>query len=82
MKLAGQRVMLYLNGEGEEYLNRIANFPFIKPLVAEVTETDDLGLWIRKGRPGDQTSALLLRWQFVLGMEASVETGKAIGWKG
>jgi len=81
MKLDGQRVLLYLTKEGEDYLHRIANFPSIMPVITDVAETDDFGLWIRRGREGDPTSVLLLRWQFILGMETSVRMKKAIGWK-
>jgi hypothetical protein len=81
MNLSGQRVKLYLTEEGEDYLFRIAGYPSLSivPVKVDITETDDLGIWIQKKLDGHTTSVLLLRWEFILGTEIDEENRKLIG---
>jgi hypothetical protein len=69
MKLAGQQVTLYLGEAGEALFRKAAHGHIVGPVVVvEVAETDDLGIWVR-ARLGSPEWVLLLRWEFILGVE-------------
>jgi hypothetical protein len=47
----------------------------------DVEETDDIGIWVRVERKSS-THVLLIRWEFILGIELPVDSGKVIGLRG
>jgi hypothetical protein len=61
--------MLYLAAEGYEVL-RLASIEFEeeKPLLAAVSESDDLGMWIQFNRDGESRD-FLLRWEYILAVD-------------
>jgi hypothetical protein len=81
MKLAGQRVVLFLSEEGEAFFHKVANVRSLSPVIAEVVETDDLGIWVRARQKAPEW-VLLLRWEYVLGIEVQEEKSKVIGLRG
>ena len=83
MRLAGRRAKLFLTDEGKEFLCRIAEAvePSEGPPKAFVEETDETGIWIRVRRE-EGLQVLLLRWEFILGLEMPPLTGKVVGLKG
>jgi hypothetical protein len=81
MKLAGQRVILFLSEDGEAFFHKVANVHSLSPVTAEVAETDDLGIWVRARQEAPEW-VLLLRWEFIPGIELPAYTGKVVGLKG
>ncbi len=82
MKLAGKRVTFFLSDEGWKFLHDTAWVDALNPLTVEVEDSsDDIGIWVRVER-GFKHNALLLRWEFILGMELPLDTGKVIGLRG
>ena len=81
MKLAGQQVVFYLSEDGEDFFHRIAGVNSVSPVIAEVAETDDLGIWVRARRREAPEWVLLLRWEFILGIEVRDEKS-VVGLKG
>ena len=97
MKLAGRPATFFLSEEGKEFFDRVAGVvlseddkEFLVQLTTpqppgvvtvDVEETDDVGIWIqikREFRP----RVLLLRWEFILGIELPADSGKVVGLKG
>ena len=81
MKLAGQQVILFLSEDGEAFFHKVANVHSLSPVIAEVTETDDLGIWVRARQEAPEW-VLLLRWEFILGIEVREGKSKVVGLKG
>jgi hypothetical protein len=73
MKLVGQQVVFFLCEEGADFFHRIAGVKSISPVIAEVAETDDLGIWVRARQQEAPEWVLLLRWEFILGIEVREE---------
>jgi hypothetical protein len=83
MRLAGRTVTFFLGEDGKEFFHRITGEEHSPDLVtADVEETDDVGIWIRMQRRKSPASLVLLRWEFILGIELPVDTGKVVGLKG
>ncbi len=82
MNLANKIVYLFLAEEGLQVLGMasIACDPE-HPLRAEVVESDDLGLWIRKAHGRDEHN-FLLRWDYILGVDVPAGTAKPFGLTG
>ena len=77
VKLAGKKVAVVLTEDGRQVI-RLASvgLPDSSLLLVVVYETDELGIWIRVRR-GSEERFFLLRWEYVLGIEAPDETGKS-----
>ena len=73
MNFSRKSLTLFLAEEAYEVL-RLASisFPEGKPLLAEVAESDDLGLWLRIDRDGEPHD-FLLRWEYILGIDKHAE---------
>ena len=82
MRLAGRRATFFLNDEGWKFLHEAAWVDTLNPFTVEVEDSsDDIGIWVRVER-GSHFNALLLRWEFILGIELPVDTGKVVGLRG
>jgi hypothetical protein len=82
MKLAGQTVAVILTEERKQLLGSASfNVSESSAHIVTIEEADDLGPWIRIARE-DRIHFLLLRWEFVLSMDITRETGQLIGLRG
>jgi hypothetical protein len=81
MKLVGQKVVLFLSEEGEAFFHKVANIHSLSPVMAEVAETEDLGIWIRARKEAPEW-VLLLRWEYILGIEVQERNSKVFGLRG
>jgi hypothetical protein len=68
-----------LSDEGAVVMGKVAA-PLAEPLTlqAEVSETDDLGLWVRIVRE-DGDHLVLVRWDFVLSLDFRQDEPTPIG---
>jgi hypothetical protein len=82
VKLAGNRVILYLSEEGKEFLDRTADVPSPNPVAVEVAETDDMGMWVRARREDFPEWVLIIRWEFILGIEVQEKKNNVFGLTG
>ena len=81
MRLAGRRATFVLSEEGREFYFQFDGVPKLDPVTVDVEETDDVGVWIRVWWKPDR-HVLLLRWEFILGIELPVDTGNVVGLRG
>jgi hypothetical protein len=83
VRLAGRRATFFLSDdEGKQFLHRVAWVDALEPLTVEVEDSsDDVGIWVRVER-GSQINALLLRWEFILGIELSAISSNVVGLRG
>ena len=81
MRLAGRRVTFFLSEDGREFVSELLVFSSRNVVTVEVEETDDVGIWVRVERKSI-AHVLLLRWEFILGIELPVDSGKVIGLRG
>ena len=71
MRLAGRAATVLTTEDGEQVLK----------FLASIEDSDDLGLWLRiEGE--DYLRLLLLRWEYVLGIDLPSGLGKIVGLKG
>jgi hypothetical protein len=82
MKLVEQRARLYLSEDGQRFLQSTSDVPLIEPLPVEVVETEEIGIWIRMWWGRAPECVLLIRWEFVLGVELESEKTKTVGLRG
>lgn len=89
MKLQGRDTTIYLTEEGRMFLNsaeaeglsaRTLGDGRWGIVMADVEETDELGIWLRFERERS-LRFLLLRWGFVLGIEVNDKKNNVIGLK-
>ena len=70
-----------LSDDGKEFLARVTHSEPPDVVTVDVEETDDAGIWVRIRR-NSLPRVLLLRWEFILGIELPVDSGKVIGLRG
>lgn len=70
MRISETIVSLRLNAEGDRVLQR-AGLPKEAAVGLKIQEQDDVGLWARFRRHGDEYF-LLIRWEHVLSVEIPV----------
>ena len=73
MKLAGKKAAIVLTEDGRQVV-QLANIgvPETNLLLVVVHETEDLGIWIRIERGGEE-HCFLLRWEYILGVDVPNE---------
>ena len=81
MRLAGRRATFFLSEDGKDFYHRVDDVPKLEPVTVDVEETDDVGVWIREWWKTDR-HVLLLRWEFILGIELPVDSGNVVGLRG
>ncbi|MGA2350029.1 MAG: hypothetical protein ABSF70_06310 [Terracidiphilus sp.] len=82
MRIAGRRVSFFLNDEGKQFLHEVVSVDTLEPFTVEVEDSsDDIGIWVRVER-GSHINVLLLRWEFILGIELPLDTGNVVGLRG
>ena len=97
MRLAGKTVIFFLSEDGrdffdgvagsvlsedgKEFLGQVTNSEPLDVVTVDVEETDDVGIWVRIRR-NSLPRVLLLRWEFILGIELPVDSGKVVGLRG
>ena len=89
MKHAGRSATFHLSEDGKSIIKLIVGEEAFKEVTAnpreavtsEVEETDDLGVWLRHYR-SPNSKYLLLRWEFILGIELSANAGSVVGLRG
>ena len=82
MKLGGRLAAALLVGEGRRALETLGMELPESPLVQlEVRDTDDMGLWARVIRE-DGNHLVLVRWDYILGLEFFEGETPVIGIKG
>lgn len=80
MNIAGQRVSILLDSDGRAVLELSGvHFGDSPALLADVDETDDLGIWIKVERD-DGSHLVLVRWDYVLSVDF-LEAEQPIGLK-
>jgi hypothetical protein len=82
VRLAGRTVTFFLSEDGKNFFYRITGEHSPDLVTADVDETDDVGIWIRMQRRESPASVVLLRWEFILGIELPLDTGKVVGLRG
>ena len=82
MKLSGKKAAVLLTEDGRRVLQLAkCGLPETDFLLLVVHETEDLGIWIRIERGGEE-HCFLLRWEYVLGIDVPNEAaGKLMGLK-
>jgi len=79
MKLAGRsNAVLYLTEDGGSFLHQLTGQGPWVYAMADVEDSDDMGVWLRMRRESE-SKYLLLRWEYILGIEVDEEKGRAIG---
>ena len=80
MSLAGKTVSLLLSEDGRTVLELAAiGYPEgAYALLAEVSDSEDLGLWIRVLRE-DGPHDFLLRWEYILGIDVRTRMSGIFG---
>jgi len=80
VNIAGQRVSILLDSDGRAVLELSGvHFADSPALLADVDETDDLGIWIKVERD-DGGHLVLVRWDYVLSVDF-LEAEQPIGLK-
>ena len=81
MKLAGRNnAVFYLSEDGGSFFNQLTGQGPWVYVMADVEDTDDVGVWLRMQRD-NESKYLLLRWEYILGVEISEEKGRIVGLK-
>ncbi len=81
MKLTGRNTAFFLTEEGQAFFQMVTREGPWVSVSADVEETDDVGIWLRMERSGSPRF-LLLRWEFILGIEVQDEKVRAFGLRG
>jgi hypothetical protein len=81
VKLTGRNTAFHLTEEGKAFFHHVTGEGPWDTVSADVEETDDVGIWLRMERGGG-SKFLLLRWEFILGIEVRDEKGKVVGLRG
>ena len=81
MRLAERAATFFLSEDGEEFFGRITGFEPPDVVTVDVQEADDMGIWIQIQRES-KPRVLLLRWEFILGIELPADSGNVIGLRG
>ena len=82
MKIGGRRIVVLLTDEGRQVLQALnLNVPDSSLQMFDVVDTDDMGLWARITRE-DGDHFVLMRWDFILGLEFPEGETRAVGIKG
>ena len=82
MRLAGRAAAVLTTEDGEQILNSFGvELPALRMFLASIEDSDDMGLWLRIENE-DHLRLLLLRWEYVLGIDLVSGLGKVIGLKG
>jgi hypothetical protein len=89
MKLAGKSAVFHLTEDGKSVIRLVIGGEAFKvvtdndgeAVTTEVEEADDLGVWLRLYRRPN-SKYFLLRWEFILGIELSANSGNLVGLKG
>jgi hypothetical protein len=69
VKLIDQEVSIFLDQDGRQVMEMAGvAVPESAVLLAEVDETDDIGVWIRVDRGVDK-HLVLIRWDYVLSID-------------
>ena len=81
MKLAGRNnAVFYLSEDGGSFFHQLTGEEPWVYVMADVEDTDDVGVWLRMQRD-NESKYLLLRWEYILGVEVSEEKGRIVGLK-
>ena len=80
MKIGERDIAVVLSGEGQQVL-KVLNLPDSAMQWLYVQDTDDMGIWARVPRE-DGNHLVLIRWDFVLGLDFPAGETKTIGIKG
>jgi hypothetical protein len=91
VNLNGKNAAIYLSSEGAKLLSLIKSGSFSVwdvgsgqhgVVIADVEESEDLGVWLRFEREG-ASRFFLLRWEFVVGIEFNNDDkGRVLGLRG
>jgi len=82
MKIGGRRIVVLLADEGRQVLQGMSlNVPDSAIQLLDVLDTDDMGVWARMPRE-DGDHFVLIRWDYILGLEFPEGKTLAIGIKG
>ncbi len=80
MKIGERDIAVVLSEEGQQVL-KVLNLPDSAMQGLYVQDTDDMGIWARVPRE-DGNHLVLIRWDFVLGLDFPAGETKTIGIKG
>ncbi len=80
MKIGERDIAVVLSEEGQQVL-KVLNLPDSAMQWLYVQDTDDMGIWARVPRE-DGNHLVLIRWDFVLGLDFPAGETKTIGIKG
>jgi len=80
VKIGERDIAVVLSGEGQQVL-KVLNLPDSAMQWLYVQDTDDMGIWARVPRE-DGNHLVLIRWDFVLGLDFPAGETKTIGIKG
>ena len=79
MRVSGQTVTIILSDQGRRVLQLAAvTLPESPALLANVRDTDDLGIWINLTRE-DGEHIFLIRWEYVLSVDLVAGETKTVG---
>ncbi len=79
MKVSQRTVAILLTEEGQSALQlAVRNLPESRVVSFYVQDTNDMGMWVRVRRQ-DGDHLLLVRWGFILTIDAAVGETRAVG---
>lgn len=96
MRLSGRPATFFLSEEGKEFFDRVTGTVLSDEgeglytvtssqppavVTVDVEETDDVGIWVQMQRESSPR-ILLLRWEFILGIELPANPGNVVGLRG
>jgi hypothetical protein len=82
MKIPGRQIAALLTDDGKAVLEGLkVGLPDSAIVQLDVQDTDDMGVWARVGRE-DGDHFVLIRWEYILGLDFPEGKTMAIGIKG